>query len=233
MTTGLSPDAGGDADRDAEREGPATPRRRSPVPTGAAASTVSAHPASATTGLDSPAPDDVTGTTEAAPADTVVADTESQIVVAVDVTTQGSDHGQVEPMREQIERRYGASPGAMLVDGGFVSLADFDRVERKGCRIYAPPMQRPRPARPRDRRRHRRDTPALARWRRRMRTRAARAIYRLRAATAECVNAIARRRGLVQLGVRGRAKARCILLLHALTHNCLRAHALRATLASG
>jgi hypothetical protein len=125
-------------------------------------------------------------------------DTESQIVVAVDVTTQGSDHGQVEPMREQIERRYGVSPGAMLVDGGFVSLADFDRVERRGCRIYAPPMQRPRPARPRDRRRHRRDTPALSRWRRRMRTRAAKAIYRLRAATAECVNAIARRRGLVQ-----------------------------------
>jgi hypothetical protein len=77
----------------------------------------------------------------------------------------------------------------MLVDGSFVSLADFERVEGQGCRIYASPMQRLRRARARDRRRHRRDTPALSRWRRRMRTRAAKAIYRLRGATAECVNA--------------------------------------------
>jgi hypothetical protein len=158
-------------------------------------------------------------------------DTESQIVVAVDVTTQGTDHGQVEPMRAQIERRYGVSPDAMLVDGGFVSLADLEAVEQRGCRVYAPAMERPRDPRSRDRRRHRRDTPLLARWRRRMRTRAAKAIYRLRAATAECVNALARSRGLVQLPVRGRDKARSLFLLHALTHNCLRAHTLRATLA--
>jgi transposase len=159
-------------------------------------------------------------------------DTASQIIVAVELTTQGSDHGQLEPMRTQIERRYGASPDAMLVDGGFVSLTDLDRVEGHGCRVYAPPMERSRSPGARDRRRHRHDTPALGRWRRRMRTRAAQAIYRLRAATAECVNAIARNRGLVQLPVRGRAKGRCVLLLHALTHNCLRAHTLRATLAT-
>jgi len=151
-------------------------------------------------------------------------DTASQIVVALDVTTQGSDHGQVEPMRTQIERPYGISPEAMLVDGGFVSLTDFDQVEGNGCRIYAPPMQRPRQAR--DRRRHRSDTAALGRWRRRMRTRAARAIYRLRAATAECVNAIAHNRGLVQLPVRSRAKARCVL--HPCPHTQLLASPLAA-----
>jgi transposase len=159
-------------------------------------------------------------------------DTASQIVVAVEVTTRGTDHGQVEPMRAQIERRYGVSPGAMLVDGGFVSLADLEAVEQRGCCVYAPAMERPRDLRSRDRRRHRRDTPLLTRWRRRMRTRAAKAIYRLRAATAECVNALARSRGLVQLPVRGQDKARSLFLLHALTHNCLRAHTLRATLAS-
>src|SRR5262245_48237899 len=35
----------------------------------------------------------------------------------------------------------------------------------------------------------------------------------------------------VQLPVRGQDKARALFLLHALTHNCFRAHTLRATLA--
>ena len=43
-----------------------------------------------------------------------------------------------------------------------------------------------------------------------------------RAATAECVNALARQRGLTQLRVRGRTKVRCVLLLHALAHNLMR-----------
>jgi transposase len=159
-------------------------------------------------------------------------DAGSQIIVGVDVTAQASDHGQLAPMREQIERRYGVAPESMLADGGFVSLEDLDAVERAGCRVYAPPMSRPVPARRRDRRRHRRDTPALTTWRRRMRTQAARAIYRLRAATAECVNALARGRGLEQLPVRGLHKARNVLLWFALTHNALRAITLRAETAT-
>jgi len=51
-------------------------------------------------------------------------------------------------------------------------------------------------------------------------------IYRQRAATAECVNAQARNRGLIRLPVRGRAKVRCVALLFALAHNLLRTVAL-------
>ena len=40
--------------------------------------------------------------------------------------------------------------------------------------------------------------------------------YKERAATAECVNAQARNRGLIQLRVRGRLKAKAIALWHAL-----------------
>jgi len=151
----------------------------------------------------------------------------SQIIVGVDVTAQGSDSGHAEPMRAQIERRYGASPESMLVDGGFLSLEDIDVVEQGGCRVYAPPMQRPRDPRSRDRRRGRYDTPATARWRRRMATRGAKRVYRLRAATAECVNAIARNRGLQQFRVRGLKKARAVLLWYALAHNALRGAGLR------
>ena len=162
----------------------------------------------------------------------IATDVGSQIIVGVAVTTQATDHGQLTPMREQIERRYGVAPKSMLVDGGFVSLADLDAVERAGCRVYAPPMQRPVPGRRSDRRRHRRDTPALTTWRRRMGTKAAQAIYRLRAATAECVNALARGRGLDHFPVRGPDKARSVLLWFSLTHNALRSVTLRAQVAA-
>ena len=158
----------------------------------------------------------------------LAADARSQIIVGVEVSAQATDHGQLEPMCEQLERRYGASPAAMLVDGGFVSLTDIDAVERRGCRVYAPVMQRPRAARPRDRRRHRYDTPATLRWRRRMTTPGAQRLYRLRAATAECIHAIARNRGLDKLRVRGRHKIKAILLWYALAHNALRELSLRA-----
>ncbi len=56
------------------------------------------------------------------------------------------------------------------------------------------------------------DSAAVAAWRQRMATDQAKAIYRERAATAECVNALARGRALVQLTVRGRIKALAVAL---------------------
>ena len=69
------------------------------------------------------------------------------------------------------------------------------------------------------------------RWRERMGTDQAKAIYKERAATAECVNAQARGRGLLRLLVRGLAKVKAIALWHALAHNLLRAATLRAAAA--
>lgn len=66
----------------------------------------------------------------------------------------------------------------------------------------------------------------MADWRQRMGTDDAKAIYTDRAATAECVNALARNRGLNQFRVRGPAKGRCVRLFHALAHNLLRTFAL-------
>ena len=48
-----------------------------------------------------------------------------------------------------------------------------------------------------------------------MGTEAAKAIYRQRAATAECVNALARNRGLQRFLVRGLRKAKAVVLLFA------------------
>ena len=50
----------------------------------------------------------------------------------------------------------------------------------------------------------------------------AKEIYKQRAATAECVNAQARNRGLLQMPVRGLAKVRSVVGLFVLAHNLLR-----------
>jgi IS5 family transposase len=71
----------------------------------------------------------------------------------------------------------------------------------------------------------------VAAWRQRMASAEAQAIYKERAATAECVNALARNRGLRQLLVRGVAKVKAIALWYAIAHNLLRTVSLRAGLA--
>lgn len=74
------------------------------------------------------------------------------------------------------------------------------------------------------------DSEAVAAWRARMGTAEAKAIYKQRAATAECVNAQSRNRGLTQLLVRGSAKVTCVMLLFALAHNLMRTAALAPAL---
>ena len=75
------------------------------------------------------------------------------------------------------------------------------------------------------------DSAAVAAWRQRMATDQAKVIYKDRAATAECINALARGRGLMRLLVRGLAKVKAIALWYALVHNLLRAAHLRAAAA--
>ncbi len=121
---------------------------------------------------------------------------------------------------------YVSNIGATLADGGFATKEDITAVSDRTT-VYAPvqqpkdPMRDPHVALPTD-------TPAVAAWRERMGTPEAKAIYKDRAATAECVNAQARNRGLRQLGVRGLAKVRVIALWYALAHNLMRAFALGA-----
>ncbi len=155
-------------------------------------------------------------------------DTLSQVIVGVGLTNAGSDQGRLTPMVRQLERRYDRAPAAVLVDGGFVNLAEIEALAESagGTTLYAPPPT------PRDPTRDRHaplpgDAPAVAAWRVRMGTAEAKRIYRERAATAECVNAIARNRGLRHIGVRGLEKARASLLWFALAHNLMRAVALR------
>jgi hypothetical protein len=163
-------------------------------------------------------------------------DCDSQVIVGVEVSTSGSDMAQLAPMVEQIEQRLGSAPQKMLVDGGFPAHAQIDAVADK-TEVYAPvPQARAKKDDKRDEQgqevpqdKHEPkpdDSAAVASWRQRMASDEAKALYKRRAATAECVNAQARNRGLQRMPVRGLMKVRCVALLFALAHNLMRTLAL-------
>jgi IS5 family transposase len=131
---------------------------------------------------------------------------------------------QLTPMVEQVEARYGQSPQEWLVDGGYPAHEQLDQAAEHTT-VYAPvPKAKDPDTDPHAPKEG--DSEAVGAWRKRMGTEEAKAIYKERAATAECVNAQARERGLTRLRVRGTAKVRCVLLLHALAHNLMRTLAL-------
>ena len=159
-------------------------------------------------------------------------DTAAQVIVGAGVETTGSDAGQMVPMVDQVEDRTGVVPPEWLVDGGFAQHDQIDAVSapERGCTVYAPV---PKPKDPKVDRFAAKpgDSAAVAAWRQRMATDQAKAIYKDRAATAECINALARGRGLIRVLVRGLAKVKAIALWYALAHNLLRAAQLRAAAA--
>jgi transposase len=158
-------------------------------------------------------------------------DTETQIVVGVELSNSGSDQGQLVPMIGQLQKRYGIIPAESLADGGFAALKEIEKASELGTVVYAPV------AKPKDKARDpyvplETDSPYVAQWRQRMGTPEAKEIYKQRASTVECVNAQARNRGLQRLLVRGLSKARAALLWYAIAHNLMRSLSLGAGLAA-
>lgn len=153
-------------------------------------------------------------------------DTESLIIVGVQVSNQGNDSGLASPMLEQIQADYQQTPEEYLADGGFVNLDDFTKIEKLGTKMYAPvttnrdPKINPHLPKPGD-------SLQVIAWRKRMESDEAKAIYKQRASTAEWVNAVQHNRGLTGFRVRGLQKVKAVVLWFALLHNLMRAHQLR------
>jgi transposase len=156
-------------------------------------------------------------------------DTESGVIVGVEVTNAGNDTEQLTPMLDQLKARYDITPNEALVDGGFVTKAAIDQATERGCTVYAPirneEKDKEKGKDPHARTKH--DSDATAAHRERMGTEIAKEIYRLRAQTAEWVNAQSRNRGFWRMPVRGRPRCRMVALLFAITHNLVVAGRLR------
>ncbi|MCA0244254.1 MAG: transposase, partial [Proteobacteria bacterium] len=156
---------------------------------------------------------------------------EDQVIVGVDVSNAGSDMAQMAPMVEQVIQRTGSTPGQWLVDGGFPAHEQIDAVHEHSqgqTEVIAPvPEPRRKPGdddgAPADKHQRKQgDSEPVAQWRARMADDEVKQQYKQRAATAECVNALARNRGLQRMPVRGLIKARAVAYLYALAHNLMR-----------
>ncbi len=154
---------------------------------------------------------------------------DSRVIVGVEVTNVGSDAGEMTPMADQLQERYGERPDEWLADGGFSTLDDIKSLESQGTKVYTPvkdeEKKRTKGEDPFAERRG--DSAEVAAWRQRMGSEEAQTIYQERAGTAEFSNAGCRNRGLYQFPVRGQEKVKSIALWQALAGVFQRALGLR------
>jgi hypothetical protein len=130
-------------------------------------------------------------------------------------------------MLDQIENRFEQRPKEVLVDGGLVNLEDIENVQSGGtCKVFAP-VAKPKKDTVDRHEPKATDSEEVAAWRKRMGTEKAKTIYKERAATAECVNAQARNRGLRQFMVRGLKKVKSVATWFAIAQNMARSFALQ------
>jgi len=151
-------------------------------------------------------------------------DGDARVIVGVDVTNSGNDHGEMAPMHAQIHERYGQYPDQYQVDCGFATKDDITELERRGTQVFAPihgedrmrkkgtDPHAPQPG----------DSPEMKTFRERMATDEAKQTYKRRPSIAEFPNAECRNRGLTQFRVRGLKKVKAVTLWYALTFNFLR-----------
>lgn len=152
-------------------------------------------------------------------------DTQTQLIAAVDVVNLGTDMGQMTPMHQSVQARYGIAPAHWLADGGYTKLEAIENVTARGTQPVVPPPTSRNPdidpLVPKAT-----DSLALKQWRNFMASEHGRALYLQRGATVECANAQLRRRGLARFLVRGLLKTKAVLLWHALAHNLMRMRSL-------
>lgn len=162
----------------------------------------------------------------------LAADPSSRAIVGVEVTNQGADSAQSQPMREQVHTRLegvvgaqGAAPTVRehVADGGYADADVVEKAERDGVTMVVPPRERkPTPGTDPTTGVRADDPPAVVRWRERMVTDESRAIYAQRGSTIETINAdLKEHRGLDRLRVRGLRKVRCVALWSALAYNLM------------
>jgi hypothetical protein len=153
----------------------------------------------------------------------LASDPESRAIVGVMVSNSGGDAPLSEPMRQQVQQRTGEKVSEHLIDGGYVNLDAIDTATAAQVTLYMPVPQPNKNAKEQDRYARRKDdSDAVADWRARMNSEAAKEIYKERASTSETINADLRTfRGMIPFAVRGITKATCVALWSALAYNLL------------
>lgn len=149
-------------------------------------------------------------------------DTKSRVVAGVRVTNKPADWGLMKSSLDDLRRRTGRTPRQHLVDGGYSAVKDIETLAERGIAVFAPLQERKTSGRdryqPRDS-----DSKAAADWRKRMGSSKGQEIYKLRASTAETVNADLRCfRGLDRFLVRTLPKVTCVVLWSVIAYDLMR-----------
>jgi transposase len=148
-------------------------------------------------------------------------DPDSGYLIAVEVTTSGSDGAALPPMAELIEESYGTPPSSISADGGFATVDAIVKLAKKNITAYVPTRTQ-KSTKP--------DAPEIAAWRERMETPKAKENYEKRKRI-EWSFARMRNWGMSQFVVRGLKRVSSSFLLYVLTHNYVN-HIRRSALAA-
>jgi transposase len=164
----------------------------------------------------------------------IAADAGAGIIVAIEMTDRRNDAGLAGPMVDQIARRYGAVPKRLLVDTNYATAADIAALAEHPTgtvTVFAPPPIEREDVKPetlaRRAKQRAAEPDAVRAWRTRMTTPAAATVYRRRKLI-ERINAECKNHGFGAMLVRGLRKVQAVALWHALAHNLIAAHRLRA-----
>jgi len=167
----------------------------------------------------------------------IAADARAGIIVAIEMTDRRNDAGLAAPIMDDIARRYDVLPKRLLVDTNYATAADIAALAEhpKGpVMVFAPPPAEREDVKPETlakRAKQRADEPdAVRAWRARMATPDGEAIYKRRTLI-ERINADRKNHGFGAMLVRGLRKVQAVALWHALAHNLIAAHRLRAAAA--
>ena len=150
-----------------------------------------------------------------------VTDVETGLIVTTEVVDQASDNGLGAPMIEKAEEVTGEKVKSALLDGGYSSAADVEKLEKDGTEVLMPPKneKKEKKAGKDPYKRKRRDSDEVAGWRERMGQEEYQKKYKRRAPVAEGTHARQSNRGFKRFRLRGLQKARIEVLWQALVHN--------------
>jgi transposase len=157
-------------------------------------------------------------------------DAASQVIVAHDLVTSGSDAGQLLPMVDAVEAMAGARAKEVSADAGYCSEANLAGLEERDIRGYIATGRQKHGTASATGNRAKRHGSRVAAMATRLKRGARRSRYRLRKQVVEPVfGQIKQARGFRQFLLRGRAKVQAEWALLCAVHNLLKLAAVRRT----
>lgn len=147
-----------------------------------------------------------------------------RVIVGVDVTNEGADGVELEPMVEKLISDYGKGPKKIVTDSAYATKPGVTAVEKLGTKVVAtvPRIDQLKKHGKDPYQKQKGDSDQYVKYRQRMILQENIDLCKLRPSIAEFPNAVCRNQGLQQFNVRGLVKAKAVALWHAIAFNFTR-----------